>query len=194
MKNKINKNFTFAVVAIFAVISFLGTKIHTWKNLISPQTVTVRLGIEGDSDARSQQFDGMNHPSGLYFYTKHWDDSERRGLVRVSYGQHSFDIGNVSIISGAGDHDKASEGVVNWDILFSLPHKQILSYGDARNEIMELLGRLRAAGWNRYIRTSGPRLAGQEATKHELSEPGLIYSLDASYTPTMEEWIKLRNL
>ena len=159
-----------------------------------PQTVTIHLGTDGDSDARSQQFDVMNHPSGIYLYTKHWDDSEHRGSVRVSHGKHSFDIGNVSIINGAGDHDDASEGVVNWHILFSLPHKKILSYGEARDEIMKLLDQLRVAGWKRYIEAADPRLAGQEATTYELSESGLIYSLDASYTPTMEEWIKLTSL
>ena len=52
---------------------------------------------------------------------------------------------------------------------------------------MNFLAQLRAAGWKRYIETSDPRLSGRAAWQYFLSHPA--YSLDSSYTPTMDEWL-----
>lgn len=173
------------------LLSICITKSHEKDKAMSPGTVTVKLGMEGNAGAEAQNFDTMNHPSGLYFFKKHWDDRNKSGTVLYMQGPHSFEIDNVSIVRGTGDKDRPKEGVTNWDILFGVNSEPTASYQEALNSTMALLARLRAAGWKRYISTADPRLSGREATLYALSESGSIYSMDSSYKPTMEEWKKI---
>ncbi|HEX7937181.1 MAG TPA: hypothetical protein VF573_29460 [Paraburkholderia sp.] len=158
-----------------------------------PEIVTIQFGADGNAAAEAQDFKAMRHPSGIYTYTMHWDDARKRGAVRYMQGNHSFEINNVSIVTGLGDKDSPERGVDNWHILFNIAPKKSTSHREARDRTMALLGQLRAAGWKRYIRTAEPRLSGKEAAIYGLSESGVIYSLDSTYTPTVDEWIKLIN-
>ena len=155
---------------------------------MNQEIITIHPGIEGKLDAKNQHFDIKNHPSGVFSYTKHWDDAGSLGLVRVSHGKHSFEIRNATIVTGLGDNSNPEMGVDNWDILFHITPNKFTSYTDAREKTMEFLSLLRANGWQRYIDTSDPRLSGEQVMRYEFSEGRQIYSLDSKYTPTIEEW------
>ncbi|WP_338640387.1 hypothetical protein [Burkholderia pyrrocinia] len=158
---------------------------------MSPQTVTIKFGVDGKSDATAQGFSVMNHPSGVYAYQFHWDNPNKLGTVKYVQGRHSFDLENTTIVTGLGDKDSPESGVDNWDINFNLSSSHTISYEEARDKVMTLLGRLRAAGWERYIETSDPRLTGKEAMSYALSKSGILYSIDSTYTPTIDEWKSL---
>lgn len=189
---KISKKlWSIILIAVVILIFILVQKFYAKEKAMIPEKIVIRLGVEGQADAKTQGFDVMSHPSGLYFYTAHWDNPEKPGVVRFEKGSNSFEIGNVQIVNGTGDNDFPENGVENWDVIFRVASTKTSSYAEARDNAMALLGRLRAAGWKRYIETSDPRLIGKEAMLYELSEPGLIYSMDSAYTPTIEEWKRI---
>ncbi|WP_175731349.1 hypothetical protein [Burkholderia ambifaria] len=182
---------TWAAISLCAAIYASTTAQDKKDKAMSSQVVTIKFGVDGKSDAVAQGFYTMNHPSGVYAYQMHWDDPKKLGLVKYSQGQHSFDLDNVTIVTGLGDKDSPESGVENWDVHFKISPSGTTSYEEARDKIAALLAKLRAAGWKRYIETSDPRLVGKEATAYALSKPGALYSIDSTYMPTVEEW---RNL
>jgi hypothetical protein len=158
---------------------------------MSSEIITVELGTQGNASMKAQNFETMNHPSGLNAYTMHWDDRKRLGIVQYMQGRHSFEIDNVMIVTGIGNSGRPQQGVTNWDILFSVNSAPTASYEEARTRTMALLGKLRDAGWKRYIFTAEPRLSGRAAMLYALSDSSSVYSMDSIYTPTMEEWKKI---
>jgi hypothetical protein len=181
----------FSAIALCAAI-YASTAVRREKNTrISPQVVTIKFGSDGKSDAVAQGFSTMNHPSGVYVYQMRWDDPKKLGRARYLQGQYSFDLDNVAIATGLGDKDGPESGVDSWDVNFNISPSGTTSYEEARDKIIALLTKLRDAGWKRYIETSDPRLVGKEATAYALSQPGTLYSIDSTYTPTAEEWKSL---
>ncbi|WP_155626568.1 hypothetical protein [Burkholderia vietnamiensis] len=181
----------FSAIALCAAI-YASTAVRREKNTrISPQVVTIKFGSDGKSDAVAQGFSTMNHPSGVYVYQMRWDDPKKLGRARYLQGQYSFDLDNVAIATGLGDKDSPESGVDSWDVNFNISPSGTTSYEEVRDKIIALLTKLRDAGWKRYIETSDPRLVGKEATAYALSQPGTLYSIDSTYTPTAEEWKSL---
>ena len=178
----------FAVIALCAAFLALRTKQYEKNEKMSGQVVTIKFGAEGKSDATAQGFSLMNHPSGVYAYKTHWDDPHKLGLVKYVQGKYSFDLDNALIVTGLGDKDGAESGVDNWDVSFNPSSSRIISYEEARDKIAALLGKLRSAGWVRYKDTSDPRLIGKEAMSYALTKSGALYSIDSTYTPSIEEW------
>ncbi|MBB3256007.1 hypothetical protein F4827_000833 [Paraburkholderia bannensis] len=187
-----NKIFVVCVVGFALVVFFTIEKFASGSDerviSMNQNLVKIHPGVEGIYDAKSQGFEVMNHPSGVFSYTKHWDNS---GTVKVVHGSRGFEINNVAILTALGDGNFPGRGVDNWDVLFSISSKKEISLEEARDRTMELLEKIRAAGWQRYVETSDPRLLGRQAMIYALAEPGRIYSLDSKYTPTLEEWGKL---
>ncbi|MDR6498708.1 hypothetical protein J2785_001853 [Burkholderia ambifaria] len=182
----------FAVIALCA--AFIALMVAQYKKdgkMPDNQVVTIKFGAEGRSDAENQGFSLMNHPSGVYAYKTHWDDPKKLGLVKYVQGKYSFELDNALIVTGLGDKDSPESGVDNWDISFNPSPSRIISYEEARDRIAALLGRLRSAGWVRYIEASDPRLVGKEAMTYALSKSGALYSIDSTYTPSIEEWRRL---
>ncbi|VWD33098.1 hypothetical protein BLA50215_04817 [Burkholderia lata] len=161
---------------------------------MSHEVTVIRSGVDGNSGIESQGFEVMNHPSGVYGYTKSWSDKDGLGVVKFERGNHSFEIDDVSILTGLGDSSVPENGVDNWSVMIKLGAGKAIAYEEARDRVALLLSKLRAAGWGRYIETSDPRLSGKAAMQYELSEAGQIYSLDSNYMPTVEEWAQLVNV
>ncbi|MCA8272693.1 hypothetical protein LGN17_09220 [Burkholderia sp. AU30280] len=177
---------------------FLYAAILAWSTIqdkndesTTSRTVTIKFGADGKVDAQNQGFSVMNHPSGVYRYQIHWNDSARLGTVKYIQGRHSFEVDNVMIVTGLGDKDSPEDGVDNWDISFNVSPVKTISYEEGREKIMSLLSRLRAAGWKRYVYAASPRLIGREAMTYASSEAGMLDSLDSTYTPTLDEWKNL---
>lgn len=153
--------------------------------------IVVKSGTDGNTNIKHQGFEIMNHPSGVYAYTKKWNDPNDLGVIKFSHGINSFEINNVMILTGLSDNNFPENGVDNWSLMIRLGYERADSYEQARSKIMSLLNRLRVAGWQRYIEVSDPRLIGRDAVLYELSDPGQTYSLDSTYVPTIEEWKQL---
>jgi hypothetical protein len=181
---------SFLLAAFFAIGNASSRSDERIRSM-NQSTITIHPGTEGISDAQSQGFEVMNHPSGVFSYTKHWDNS---GTVKIVHGSRAFVINNAAILTALGDGDFPERGVDNWEVLFNISSQKEISYEEARDRTMELLGRIRHAGWQRYIETSDPRLSGKQAMVYGLVGPGRIYSLDAEYTPTIDEWKKLLDI
>ncbi|QRR09917.1 hypothetical protein FPJ27_27270 [Burkholderia sp. MS455] len=179
-----------ALSACFAIIALMNIQEKKDKPM-TPQVVTIKFGADGKSNAQNQGFSVMNHPSGVYAYQMNWDDTTKLGSVKYIQGPYSFDIDNAMIVTGLGDKDSPEDGVDNWDVNFNISSSKTISDEEGREKIMSLLGKLRAAGWKRYIYAASPRLIGREAMKYATSESGTLYSLDSTYVPTMEEWKSL---
>jgi len=153
--------------------------------------VAIQSGAEGCSYAESQNFEINNHPSELYAYTTHWGVRKKAEAVQYMRDQHSFVIEGVSIITGMGDSNNSDAGVNDWSILFCFQSGKVPSYQAVLSRTMLLLGKIRAAGWKRYVATSDPRLSGKATTVYALSQSSVIYSLDSTHTLTMEEWTRI---
>ena len=184
--------FIFSIIVVtlilFERISDKGDQTET---TMQPAITEIMAGFDGNSKIINQGFDIMNHPSGVYAYTKSWDDSNGRGVVRFLHGKNSFEIDNVTILTGLGDADFPENGIDNWSLSFRLGPEKTDSYEIARDKTMSLLRRLRETGWKRYIEGSDPRLSGKKTVAYALSGSGQTYSLDSTYTPTLDEWKRL---
>ncbi|HDR9484509.1 TPA: hypothetical protein QDC20_002633 [Burkholderia aenigmatica] len=181
----------FSMIALCVAFLALLSNQYKKNEKMSSRVVTIKFGAEGRSDATAQGFSLMNHPSGVYAYTAHWDDRHKLGLVKYVQEKHSFDLDNALIVTGLGDKDSPEDGVDNWDISFNPSSSRLISYEEARDKIAGLLDRLRSAGWVRYIETSEPRLVGKEAMIYALTNSGVLYSIDSTYTPSIAEWKSL---
>ncbi|WP_322048158.1 hypothetical protein [Paraburkholderia sp. J67] len=177
------------VGAAFILLGKVGAKTGQAEMAMNQAITEIQSGP--DRSVKNQGFHVMNHPSGVYSYTKNWDDAKERGVVRFSHGKNSFEVSNVTILTGLGDRNFPENGVDNWSLMLGLGPEKMDSYEDARKKITSLLAQLRAAGWQRYIEGSDPRLSGKQAMLYALSHSGQTYSLDSTYTVTPEEWKRL---
>ncbi len=123
----------------------------------------------------------------MNFYQKEFP-SDSHGTVEFAHGAHSFKVDNALSAIGTEDVD-VSGGIFEWDITFSPTGQQADTPETARNRIMQFLSTLRAAGWKRYIDVDRPRLDGRQAWQYGTTGSAAgDYSLDSTYTPTIDEW------
>ncbi|WP_322053124.1 hypothetical protein [Paraburkholderia bannensis] len=177
------------VGAAFICLGKVGAKSGHAEMAMHQAITEIQSGPDGS--VKNQGFHVMNHPSGVYSYTKSWDDSNEQGVVRFSHGKNSFEVSNVTILTGLGDSNFPENGVDNWSLMLGIGPEKMSSYEDAHKKITSLLAQLRAAGWQRYIEGSDPRLSGKQAMLYALSHSGQTYSLDSTYTLTPTEWKQL---
>lgn len=144
----------------------------------------IRLGSPKDSDLNGLGSSIDNHPSGAKFYQREWMRGNL-GNVEFVHGKGSFLLDNVLSVLAFADKD-VPEGIYEWSVSFGVSPEQADTHEAARARVMKLLEQLRAAGWKRYIDTSMPRLTGRQAWNYLKTESS--YSLDSSYTPSVEEW------
>lgn len=95
-------------------------------------------------------------------------------------------IDNVLSTLGFADKD-VPDGIYQWSISFGVSPEQADTHEAARARVMNFLAQLRAEGWKRYIDVCDPRLSNRAAWQHFLSDS--TYSLDSTYTPTIDEWM-----
>ncbi|MDR5744452.1 hypothetical protein QCE73_14945 [Caballeronia sp. LZ029] len=154
--------------------------------MLSPRKL-IRLGNPQLSDLNGPGSSVENHPSGTTFYQHNWTRGNL-GTVEFAHVPYNFVVDNVLSVLGFADKD-VPEGIYDWSISFGVSPEQADTHEAARDRVMSLLAQLRAAGWKRYIPVTLPRLKGKEAWQFGSSPKGrTIYSLDSTYTPTMEEW------
>ncbi|MFM0002510.1 hypothetical protein PQR57_15930 [Paraburkholderia dipogonis] len=179
-------------ICIAAATHFLNFSSLSSKGTNMPPTLTlVRLGDPKGSDLAGVGSSVDNHPTGAMFYQREWTGG-KLGVVEYEQGKHSFTVENVLGVIGFADKDEP-EGIYSWDISFGVSAEQADAHQLARDRVMEVLAKLRAAGWKRYIDVEDPRLTGKQAWNFAASRAAnWAYSLDSTYTPTMDEWIKAK--
>ena len=144
----------------------------------------IRLGDPKGFDLGGPGSSINNHPSGTIFYQHEWERGSL-GTVEFMHGKHSFTIDNVLSAVGTNDRD-VPEGIFEWNINFGVSPEQADTHEAALARMTKLFSDLRARGWVRYIGTNHPRLTGQQALNY--LKVNSIYSLDSTYTPTIDEW------
>lgn len=144
----------------------------------------IELGDPKGSDLDGPGSSTDNHPSGITFYQREWQRGSL-GTVEFVHGKHSFTIDNVLSVLGTDDRD-VPEGIYDWSISFGVSPEQADTHEAALARMTKLFSNLRARGWARYIGANHPRLIGQQAWNYIKANP--VYSLDSSYTPTIDEW------
>jgi hypothetical protein len=153
-------------------------------NDMKSSAMRIRLGDPKDSDLGGAGSSTDNHPSGIKFYQREWERGSL-GTVEFLHGKQSFTIDNVLSVLGTDDRD-ATGGIYEWSINFGVSPDQADTHEAALARMKKLFSDLRAKGWARYIGVNHPRLTGQEAWNYIKVNP--VYSLDSSYTPTIDEW------
>ncbi|WP_250471109.1 hypothetical protein [Caballeronia sp. GAFFF1] len=164
----------------------LGSTAILGKEMSQTHTL-IRLGNPQLSDLDGPGASIDKHPTGTTFYQREWQRGSL-GTVEFAHGKHTFVLDNVLSVLGTADED-VPKGIYQWDINFGVSPEQADTHEAARGRVMSLLALLRAVGWKRYIPASLPRLKGREAWIYNASSGvGGVYSLDSTYTPTIEEW------
>ncbi|MFM0631123.1 hypothetical protein [Paraburkholderia xenovorans] len=193
------KKLAYISVLLGVVAICIATAVHSLnfsspslKGTNMPSTSTVvRLGDPKGSDLTGVGASVDNHPTGAMFYQREWT-SEKLGVVEYEQGKHSFTVENVLGAIGFADKEMP-EGIYSWDISFGVSGEQAVAHQFARDRTMALLALLRAAGWERYIDVGDPRLRDRQAWQYAASDAvDWVYSLDPTYVPTMDEWIKAK--
>jgi hypothetical protein len=185
------KTLTLALI-LGTLLSGIALAAHYWNprltfdsgNDMNASPTLIRLGDPKDSDLNGSGSSIDNHPSGAKFYQREWARGNL-GTVEFAHGKHSFLIDNVLSVLAFADKD-VPEGIYEWSVSFGVSPEQADTHEAARARVMKLLEQLRVAGWKRYIDTSMPRLTGRQAWNYLKAESS--YSLDSSYTPSVEEW------
>jgi hypothetical protein len=147
--------------------------------------ITLRLGDPQQSHlGRGAGQD--KHPLGLIWHEHDWRRGNL-GVVTFEHGQHSFTLENVLSVTGTENtRVSPTEGIRAWTINFGVSAEQADTHEAARERVIALLAMLRAAGWQRYIFASEPRLTGKQAWHY--ANRYTIYSHDSTYEPTLDEW------
>lgn len=178
---------TIFVCGLAATFSNFHTALAKRDNSMPQPLTIIRLGNPQLSDIDAPGASVDNHPTGMAFYQRSWVGGEL-GNVEFSHGPHSFTVENVLSILGTADQD-VPEGIFKWNVNFGVSPQQADTDEAARARVMSFLAMLRAAGWKRYIDVLDPRLLGRQAWTYGTDPDGLgLYSLDSSYTPTLDEW------
>lgn len=158
-----------------------------------PPIVTIKVGEQGP--AFEKRYPNLvkvgRHPAGIDFY-KIDLDSNPRGIVTMEHGKHSFTIDDVLGITGTYDHNFLNEGISEFDIYAGITAPELISHDEARLKMYAILQRILQAGWQMNIPRSRPRLHGKDAFNYYLIDSSM--SLDTSYLPTFEEWMKINSL
>jgi hypothetical protein len=167
-----------------AVLCFAKT-ISLSSSQMNESAATLQFGAPGLS--RVDGLNSDNHPTGVSFYEGHFTQADHKG-VTFEAGKHSFQVDNVISLMGIADN-RVPGGIYEWDITSTFSDKQVESPEVARDGMMQLLARLQAAGWRRFIYSGSPRLTGEQAWNYGTSAEGKgVYPLDPSYKPDLEEW------
>ncbi|MET1254924.1 hypothetical protein [Aliikangiella maris] len=128
-------------------------------------------------------------PAGLNFYEYRWPVKEN-GQVRVEAGNASFVIPNVLSTVGILDAERPEAGIYDFGINSGFTSEEFIEHDLARTTMMNHLNSLIVAGWKPYYRYfSSPRLLGKQSFEFAIEDG--FYSPDPTYTPTLEEWMKL---
>ncbi|WP_321818358.1 MULTISPECIES: hypothetical protein [unclassified Paraburkholderia] len=187
MRNRVTRKIVATVViAAGAVVALWFAKtISISSSQMNESAATLQFGAPGLS-----RVDGLNtdnHPAGVSFYESQFTQADHK-RVTFEAGKHSFQVDKVISLMGIADN-RVPGGIYEWQITSTFSDNQVESPEVARDGMMQLLARLHAAGWRRFIDSGSPRLTGEQAWHYGTSADGKgVYPLDPSYKPDLDEW------
>lgn len=153
----------------------------------SPQALIGRYGKAVDVDNKNEQ------AYGVTFYAVDWPDSSQ-GTVVIKNQKSEVRLDTALGVSGSFDKAHADEGIYDYSISLGIPPRNNVTHDQARLQFYEMLKRIQQAGWKRWIFPENPRLSGGEAVRYRLVKDQGVDSLDPSYVPSLEDWMKLADM
>ncbi len=131
-------------------------------------------------------------PAGLNFYEFRFRGSNvGRALVKI--GNRTLPVEHVLSITGIEDLDFNDEGISQININSKITGSDLIPHDEARLKFFSILQNLVGDGWKTIIPRSTARLKGQERMKYLLASHGRV-TLDPSYLPTLDEWMRMEDL
>lgn len=133
-----------------------------------------------------------HQPVGVSFYKIDWDEKDK-GIVLIKSNKLSFEIDNVLGFTGNENDDLENEGMSQLNIISGITGPNGISHEDARVKFLEIISKLRNIGWQSTIPFSAPRFKGKDMLTYlfNFQRPT---TLDASYLPSLDEWMRLPDL
>jgi len=153
----------------------------------SPQALMGRYGKAVDVDNKNEQ------AYGVIFYAVDWPASSQ-GAVVIKNKKTELRLDTVLRVSGSFDKAYAEEGIYDYSISLGIPPRNNVPHDQARLKFYDMLKRIQQAGWKRYVGLSDARLSGAESMRRQLSDLHEIGTLDPSYVPGLEDWMKLTDI
>lgn len=150
---------------------------QTWKKAFEALAIKDTIPINNDEKITFYHLDVANHQADK---------------IQFLHGYHSFIIDHVISVLGIEDSRFADEGVQKLSISTTLSSEKTLHHIEAKVLFEAMLNTITAAGWERSINPSQPRLSGYDAFLYAQMND-INYSIDASYTLPLDEWMLLEN-
>ena len=134
-----------------------------------------------------------NQQLGVNFYTIN-APSDKRFPLTIKHGRQSIHIPYAMTFMGMDD-TRRNVGMDEINVMFSLNATgSSMMPNDAKRALFAMFRQLMADGWQVLIYPSDPRLRGRDALINDLPEKSKPFNLDASYEPTLAEWIKIKKM
>ncbi|MES2756704.1 MAG: hypothetical protein V4693_04960 [Pseudomonadota bacterium] len=131
-------------------------------------------------------------PAGINFYTIRFTPKSR-GRALILVGHKPFSIDHVISITGSEDVDLREEGISEFHINSSIDGSGTILHDDARLKFFNIVRNITNAGWRSIIPRGMARLRGKSMTQY-LLENKKYTTLDASYIPSLNEWMRIPSL
>lgn len=148
-----------------------------WKKAFEALTVKDIIPINQEEEIAFYHLDTVNHPTDK---------------AQFLHGYHSFTVDHVISVLGIEDSRFAAEGMQKLCISTALSPEKTLHHIEAKVRFESLLNAITAAGWERCITPTQPRLSGYDAFLYAQMQD-INYSIDAGYTLPLDEWMLLEN-
>lgn len=130
-------------------------------------------------------------PAGLNFYEIRFPE-ESRGHAFINFNAGRLPVERVISITGTEDMSFPDEGLSEFNINTEIVDTDLVSHDTARAKICSILQNIAASGWKPTIPLGMARLRGKTLTNY-LLRTNQRMTLDPSYIPTLDEWMRLPN-
>lgn len=154
-----------------------------------PEKISIALN-QGGVDWKNKYGDIVHvnaQPAGVNFYKIQPLRTKQSIVVRLEHGSHSLEIPRVLSVTGTQDMDK-KEGIDSIQLSAGLSSQSSIEHDVARRYVWNLVKSIRAAGWQKYIEETDPRLSGKAAYEYAVQKHG---ALDPDYELSLTEWMTM---
>jgi hypothetical protein len=176
-----------AVVAAYAY--FIEGKEKEKEIMTYPEKISIALKQSGEG--WKNEYGDIVHvnvqPAGVNFYKIQPLRTKQSITVRLEHGGLSLEIPRVLSVTGTQDMEK-KEGIDSIQLSAGLSSQPLMEHDAARRYVWSLVKSIRAAGWQKYIEETDPRLNGKAAYEYAVQEHG---ALDPDYELSLTEWMAM---
>lgn len=155
--------------------------------------VEIRVNESGKSflERNTRRLHVDRQPAGLNFYEIRYPEGSR-GNAFINFTAGQLSVERVISITGTEDMDFPDEGLSEFNINTEIVDSDLVSHDTARKKIYSILQNIADSGWKATIPLGMARLRGKSLTQY-LLRTNAHTTLDNSYIPTLDEWMKLPN-